>query len=149
MQLINDTRITEMCQKLHDSGHRMTPQRLCILQALVGSNRHPSAEDIYAQVQRVSPMTSLATVYKTLETLRDIGEALEMEVGDGRRHYDAVHPQFHPHVICTQCGQIEDVEIDGLSGLQIRAGQVSGYEIKAQRVEFYGLCQACQTAPQK
>ena len=125
----------------------MTPQRLCILTALVEANTHPSAEDIFALVQRVSPMTSLATVYKTLETLRDMGEALEMEVGDGRRHYDAVRPQFHPHVVCTRCGQIEDVEIEqlgaDLSGLLARAGVASGYQITAQRVEFYGLCQPC------
>lgn len=144
MQTLNEQRIDDICRKLHDSGHRMTPQRLCILQALVGSNRHPSAEEIFAEVQRVSPMTSLATVYKTLETLRDMGEALEMEVGDGRRHYDGVRPQFHPHVICTHCGQIEDIEIGGLTGLQAEARQISGYQIQTQRVEFYGLCRVCQ-----
>ena len=144
MQNLHQTRLTEMCRKLHDSGHRMTPQRLCILQALIESNSHPSAEEIYAQVHLASPMTSLATVYKTLETLRDMGEAMEMEVGDGRRHYDGVRPCFHPHVVCTRCGRIEDVKIEGLSGLPVRAAQESGYEIQAQRVEFYGLCQACQ-----
>lgn len=127
----------------------MTPQRLCILQALVESNSHPSAEEIYAQVHRVSPMTSLATVYKTLETLRDMGEALEMEVGDGRRHYDGVRPCFHPHVVCTQCGRIEDVEIEGLGGLPAQARQASGYHIHAQRVEFYGLCRVCQQQKDK
>lgn len=137
-------RVAEMCRKLQGGGHRMTPQRLCILRALVESNSHPSAEEIYAQVQRVSPMTSLATVYKTLDTLRDMGEALEMEVGDGRRHYDGVRPRFHPHVVCTGCGRIEDVPLQDLSGLQAEAGEASGYRISAQRVEFYGLCGACQ-----
>ena len=148
MQTASETRLTEMCRKLHDSGHRMTPQRLCILQALVESNSHPSAEEIYAQVQTVWPMLSLATVYKTLETLRDMGEALEMQVGDGRRHYDGVRPQFHPHVVCTRCGRIEDVEIAGLGGLPLQAAQTSGYHIHAQRVEFYGLCGPCQQKDQ-
>ena len=119
------------------------------MQALVESNSHPSAEEIYAQVQRVSPMTSLATVYKTLDTLRDMGEALEMEVGDGRRHYDGVRPRSHPHVVCTGCGQIEDVQLQDLSGLQTQAGQASGYQISAQRVEFYGLCRVCQEASEQ
>jgi Fe2+ or Zn2+ uptake regulation protein len=77
------SRIVEMRQKLRDSGHRITPQRLCILEALLAANSHPSAEEIYAQVRLISPTTSLATVYKTLDTLRDIGEVMEMEVGDG------------------------------------------------------------------
>ena len=137
------SRVAEMRQKLRDSGHRITPQRLCILEALLAANSHPSAEEIYAQVRLISPTTSLATVYKTLDTLRDIGEVMEMEVGDGRSHYDGVHPQFHPHAICTRCGKITDIEIPGLTGLPDRAEEASGYEIHAHRVEFYGLCAAC------
>lgn len=141
------TRIDEMRQKLRDSGHRITPQRLCILEALLAANTHPSAEEIYAQVRKISPTTSLATVYKTLDTLRDMGEVMEMEIGDGRFHYDGVHPQFHPHAICTRCGTIADIELPGLSCLPVQAGEASGYEIHAQRVEFYGLCTSCQSAP--
>jgi Fur family peroxide stress response transcriptional regulator len=68
---------------------------------------------------------------------------MEMEVGDGRSHYDGVQPQFHPHAICTRCGKITDIELAGLTGLPDRAEEASGYEIHAHRVEFYGLCMAC------
>jgi len=149
MTTIQEQRVEELRRRLHDSGHRMTPQRLCILQALVGFNTHPSAEEIHAHVLRAAPMTSLATVYKTLDTLRDLGEALEMEVGEGRRHYDAVQTHFHPHVVCTACGRIEDVALDDLSGLPALAGQASGYQIESQRVEFYGLCGPCQQGQQQ
>ena len=145
METNTDTRVDCLRRKLHDSGCRITPQRLCILRALVESNTHPSAEEIYAQVRLVSPTTSLATVYKTLDTLRDLGEVLELQPGDGRQHYDGVRPSFHPHVICTQCGEIRDVEIAGLSGLPAQAQSASGYEIQTPRVEFYGLCPVCQT----
>ena len=144
MQTQIETRVDYLRQKLQDSGHRITPQRLCILRALLESNTHPSAEEIYAHVRLISPTTSLATVYKTLDTLREMGEVLEIQPGDGRQHYDGVRPHFHPHVICTRCGEIRDVDIDGLTGLPGRAQSVSGYEIHAQRVEFYGLCAACQ-----
>jgi Fur family peroxide stress response transcriptional regulator len=144
MQTQIETRVEDLRQKLHDSGHRITPQRLCILRALLELDTHPSAEEIYDQVRLVSPTTSLATIYKTLDTLRDMGEVLEIQPGDGRQHYDGVRPQFHPHVICTRCGEIRDVEIAGLTGLPGQAQSVSGYEIHAQRVEFYGLCAACQ-----
>ena len=139
-----ETRVEDLRQKLHDSGCRITPQRLCILKALVDLNTHPSAEEIYAQVRLVSPTTSLATVYKTLDTLRDLGEVLEIQPGDGRQHYDGVRPSFHPHVICIRCGEIRDVEIAGLADLPGQAQAASGYEIHSPRVEFYGLCPACQ-----
>ncbi len=144
MQTQLDARVEDLRQKLQNSGHRITPQRLCILRALVGSNTHPSAEEIYAQVKQISPTTSLATVYKTLDTLREMGEVLEIQPGDGRQHYDGVRPHFHPHVICTSCGEIQDVEVEGLTGLPSLAQSASGYKIHAQRVEFYGLCAACQ-----
>ena len=146
MQPQIDARVDDLRQKLHSSGHRITPQRLCILRALVGSNTHPSAEEIYAQVKQISPTTSLATVYKTLDTLREMGEVLEIQPGDGRQHFDGIRPHFHPHVICTQCGEIQDVEVEGLTGLPGLAQSASGYEIHAQRVEFYGLCSQCQAA---
>ena len=149
MNINLDARVEDLREKLHNSGHRITPQRLCILRALINSNTHPSAEEIYAQVLTVSPTTSLATVYKTLDTLRDMGEVLEIQPGDGRQHYDGVRPGFHPHVICTRCGEIQDVEIAGLSGLPGQAQSASGYEIHAQRVEFYGLCAACRSTSAK
>ena len=97
-------------------------------------------------MKQISPTTSLATVYKTLDTLREMGEVLEIQPGDGRQHFDGIRPHFHPHVICTQCGEIQDVEVEGLTGLPGLAQSASGYEIHAQRVEFYGLCSQCQAA---
>jgi Fur family peroxide stress response transcriptional regulator len=145
MVIQQEARVEELCRKLHSSGHRITPQRLCILQALVESNTHPSAEEIFAVVQKISPTTSLATVYKTLETLRDMGEVQELQPGDGRQHYDGVRSEFHPHVICTRCGEIRDVDLDHLSALPAQAQSASGYEIHTQRVEFYGLCTSCRS----
>ncbi len=139
-----EERLQSLRQRLSDSGHRITPQRLCILDALIHANRHPTAEEIYAQVRKVSPTTSIATVYKTLDTLKEMGEVQEMEFGDGRNHYDGVDPTPHPHVICTHCGKIEDVQVQGASTLQSQAATASGYQITSKRIEFYGLCHQCQ-----
>ena len=137
-------RIQALRHRLSGSGHRITPQRLCILEALIDMNRHPTAEEIYGHVRRVSPTTSLATVYKTINTLKALGEVQELEFGDGRSHYDGVDPIPHPHVICTQCGRIEDVYLPEVSALSTQATRASGYAIAVQRLDFYGICAACQ-----
>ena len=137
-------RIETLRHRLSSSGHRITPQRLCILEALIDTNRHPTAEEIYSRVRKVSPTTSLATVYKTIDTLKALGEVQELEFGDGRYHYDGVDPHPHPHVICTHCGKIEDVNFPQAATLSAQATQASGYAIALQRVEFYGLCTVCQ-----
>jgi Fur family peroxide stress response transcriptional regulator len=137
-------RIQALRHRLSRSGHRITPQRLCILEALINMNRHPTAEEIYGHVRKVSPTTSLATVYKTIDTLKALGEVQELEFGEGHYHYDGVDPTPHPHVICTQCGRIEDVHLPEVSALSAQATQVSGYAIVVQRLDFYGICVACQ-----
>ena len=105
---------------------------------------HPSAEDLFARVRETCPTTSLATVYKTLDTLKAIGEVLELEFRDGSNRYDGVRPQSHPHLVCTRCGQIEDVDLDGISALAAEVAASTGYEIRSHRVDFYGLCAGCR-----
>jgi Fur family peroxide stress response transcriptional regulator len=129
------------------AGHRLTPQRLYILEALVAEGSHPTAEEIYARVRQACPTTSLATVYKTLETLQDLGEVLELEFREGSNHYDGLRPAPHPHVICQRCGRIEDLEVEGVHALQAQAVQASGYQIQSHRIEFYGVCRSCQQSP--
>src|SRR5438477_7353295 len=111
-----EARIAELRQKLAEQGYRITPQRLAVVGALVDARNHPSAEDLFARVRESCPTTSLATVYKTLHTLKEIGEVLELEFG-GSNRYDGVRPQSHPHLVCTRCGKIEDVDLDGISAL--------------------------------
>src|SRR5258708_2950617 len=57
-------RAAELLQKLAQGGYRRPPQRLLIVEALLGDESHPTAEEIFARVRQVCPTTSLATVYR-------------------------------------------------------------------------------------
>jgi Fur family transcriptional regulator, peroxide stress response regulator len=114
------------------------------LQATAAARNHPSAEELFARVRESCPTTSRATVYQTLDTLKAIGEVLELEFRDGSNRYDGVRPQAHPHLVCTRCGLIEDVELAGISALAAEVAAATGYEIRSHRVDFYGLCAACR-----
>jgi Fur family transcriptional regulator, peroxide stress response regulator len=105
---------------------------------------HPSAEELFARVRETCPTTSRATVYKTLETLKELGEVLELEFRDGSNRYDGVRPHSHPHLVCTCCGKIEDLEESALEDLPARVAQVSRYQIRSFRCDFFGLCADCQ-----
>jgi Fur family transcriptional regulator, peroxide stress response regulator len=109
-----------------------------VLQPAAAARHH------FARVRQTCPTTSRATVYKTLDTLKAIGEVLELEFRDGRNRYDGVRPQAHPHLVCTRCGKIEDVDLDGISALAAEAAASTGYEIRSHRVDFYGLCARCR-----
>ena len=104
-------RLDVLVESLRTAGYRMTSQRRAILETLVYSESHPSAEDIYQDVLRAHPEMSRATVYKTLEVLRRIGQVLELESREGGpgNRYDGFKPHAHPHLVCTECGTIIDV----------------------------------------
>jgi len=136
---------TEMIlDKLKEKGHRITPQRLVILRALVESQSHPSVEDIFAKVRVHFPTTSLATVYKTISVIKELGEVLELEFSSGHNRYDGHKPYSHPHLLCVKCKRIVDPELSSLAHLTRELVSDTGYRILSHRLDFYGICPKCQ-----
>ncbi len=138
----------QMLQVLRDKGGRITPQRLALLKIVAKSVGHPSIEQIYEQIKVDFPTTSLATIYKTLNLLKDRGEVLELTLASGGRRYDGNRPYPHPHVICTRCGQILDPEIAGMAEVSKEMARQTGYQITHHQLNFFGLCPKCQTGGQ-
>jgi Fur family peroxide stress response transcriptional regulator len=137
-----------MIGMLREKGGRLTPQRLAMLGILAKSAGHPSAEQIYEQIKADYPTTSLATIYKTLSLLKNMGEVLEITFGGVGSHYDGNKPYPHPHVICTRCGQILDPRLESMAGLAEEIARQTGYKITQQQLNFLGLCPRCQQAGQ-
>ena len=137
-------RLEKMIRLLKKKGCRLTPQRLAMLRILSKSAGHPSAEQIYEQIRADYPTTSLATIYKTLSLLKSMGEVLEVSFANVGSHYDGNKPYPHPHLICTQCGQILDPEFGALTGISREIAHQTGYKITHQQLNFFGLCPACQ-----
>ena len=111
-------------------GYRVTPQRRAILQVLDAERCHPTAEQIYAQVQLAMPDMSPATVYNTVR----------IDLGTGERHYD-VCTLPHAHLLCVQCGRIEDVFLDSYATLSPEQSQ--GFQVLDTRITFRGYCPDC------
>jgi len=95
---------------LEDAGLRCTPQRLAVYDILVQVAHHPTAEDVYRAVRSSIPRISLATVYKSLEALVEIGVATKLTAGEGdtRARYDA-RRDLHYHFRCLRTGTVHDL----------------------------------------
>jgi Fur family transcriptional regulator, peroxide stress response regulator len=139
-----EQRKAAMVQRLKEAECRITPQRLAILEVLVHSDGHPSAEDIYRQLVKSYPTMSPATVYKTLSLLKIKGEVLELEFSDLANRYDGKNPHPHPHVICTKCGLIVDQTFLGLEEITDRMMAETGFTISRHRLDFFGVCPSCR-----
>jgi Fur family peroxide stress response transcriptional regulator len=137
-------RLDELIARLREQGWRLTPQRMAVLQVLASSEDHPSVEQIYERVRSDFPMTSRATVYKTMTLLKGMDEALELGFGEGGSRYDGNRPDPHPHVICVECRNIIDLDLDGLDKLVEQVGSATGFRLVSHRLDFYGVCPQCQ-----
>ncbi|MBE0574441.1 MAG: transcriptional repressor [Desulfuromonadales bacterium] len=137
-------RLDEIIVKLRELNFRITPQRVAILRIFLNSQDHPSVEQVYAQVKADFPSTSLATVYKTVNLLKEVGEILEISFAGGGNRYDGIKPYPHPHLICTTCNKIMDSEIGLVDQIANELEQTSGYRIVSHQIEFFGTCPACQ-----
>lgn len=128
---------------LKQRGLRVTHQRVAIYEYLIASASHPSAEDIYEALHERIPALSLATVYKTLDVLVEMGLALKLGFGDDVNRYEG-NPEPHINLICVRCKKFVDRDEDGLAAIAAVVQAESGYVLFSQRHEFYGLCPECQ-----
>jgi len=138
-------RLDHLQRVLRERGNRLTPQRVAILRALVTNDSHPSAEQIHGEILRDFPTTSLATVYKTIALLKELGEILELGFGDDGSRFDGRKPYPHPHLICTKCGAILDSEVDNFNKLIDNLASKNGFSVQTHRFDIFGLCSACNT----
>jgi Fur family peroxide stress response transcriptional regulator len=137
-------RLDHLINLLRERGNRLTPQRIAIMRAIVGSENHPSAEEIHREILGEFPTTSLATVYKTISLLKGVNEILELGFGDDSSRFDGRKPYPHPHLICTECGAIMDSEVDNFQNLIDKLASQDGFSVHTHRFDIFGLCAACQ-----
>lgn len=95
---------------LKQFGLKVTPQRISLLRIL-DRHTHPTIDELYAEVLKESPSVSLATVYKNLNTLKDEGLVVEVNVVNQKPRYD-IYEHPHIHVVCEKCGYVEDISYE-------------------------------------
>lgn len=137
-------RLDSLLKILRERGNRLTPQRVAILRAIVSNENHPSAEQIHTEILRDFPTTSLATVYKTISLLKEVGEILELGFGDDSSRFDGRKPYPHPHLVCTNCGTIMDTEVDNFQKLIDNLALQNGFSVQTHRFDIFGLCPSCK-----
>jgi Fur family peroxide stress response transcriptional regulator len=135
--------LEELVSSLREEGFRITPQRVAILDYLLKTDDHPSAEYIHKIIRKKYPMVSLSTVYKTLDLLKEKKLVNEIEV-DGQSRFDA-HTDAHINLVCMKCGKIDDVDEDSLNEIQNRAAKKSKYLILKGSFELFGYCNNCKS----
>jgi len=140
--------MADLRRRFREKHYKVTPQRQKILQTFIDNQeKHLSAEDVYSLLQVDSPDIGLATVYRSLEMLEELGFLHRIEFGDGKSRYElatgnATHA--HHHLICLSCGTVLEFGDDLMETLESFVSRTADFEITDHQVKFYGYCSDCR-----
>lgn len=136
-------RVTRVfAEHLAKNGLRLTGQRRAILDLFLASDRHLSQEEIYQSLRAKG--IGRATVFRTLKTLQDCGLAAPVVGRDGTPRFEInLDRPHHDHLICVECGRIQEVRWPALEKIQEEACRRAGFSPRWHRHEVFGLCRDC------
>jgi Fur family ferric uptake transcriptional regulator len=130
---------------LRQRGHRITPQREMILDAIADHRDHITAEAIFEVVQTRSRAINVATVYRTLDFLVREGLATRTSFEQGPIVYATHQHGPHIHLVCRSCQQVFEISSAKLADLAAVVAAETGFQIDMQHGSLAGWCVACQT----
>ena len=117
-------------------------QRESIKDLLNSSCNHPTADAVYMSVRQEFPNISLGTVYRNLNLLADLGEAIKITTPNGGVHFDG-RTEPHYHFCCNNCGEVIDLNLEELQFINEAASENFKGVIESHSMMFYGTCENC------
>lgn len=123
--------------------YRKSRQRQKIYDMIRRGDEHPDAMAIFNELKAELPSLSLGTVYRNLNILMEQGLIRKVSLDGAGDRFDA-RTESHFHLICEECGSVEDIFLPCLSGIDREASKAKKFKITRHRVDFYGICENCR-----
>ncbi len=128
--------------QLRARGYRLTPQRQLVLEA-VGELGHGTPEEIAASVRETASGVNISTVYRTLELLEELGLVRHTHLGHGAPTYSVPTDDDHVHLVCRDCGLVQEADPDLLAGVADRLAAERGFTVDVGHFAVFGRCRQC------
>ena len=142
---------SEMCIRDRDKtdtlkiGARNTRQRAAVVDILQDIDRFASAQSIHRELTDRGQKVGLTTVYRTLQTLTEVGavDALNSETGETLYRH-CLTDRHHHHLVCTNCGRSEEIDGGPVEEWAKETAEKYGFQLSGHDAEVFGVCQTCQ-----
>ena len=123
----------------------MTAARRFIIGALCEATSPLAATDLLKDLDKHKLHSNKTTVYRELNFLAAQNIVRPIDFGDGTKRYEIAGDHHHHHLICTQCGKVEDVELErDVEEEGVRLGKEKGFAVTGHSLEFFGKCSNCR-----
>ena len=137
----------QLKRALKKEGLRYTQQRQSVWDELCATNDHRDAEEIYLAIRQSGLNVSRATVYRTIDVLVKNKMVRKLELGDGRARYEhKVNATHHDHMICIQCGKIEEFMDEVIESRQDSIVEKFGYKLVRHIHQLFIICNECESS---
>lgn len=143
MQMFDQDKTELLIQDLRKKGYRITPQRELIMRIFQEQgDKHLSAEDIFAILKTKGEQISLATTYRTLRMLVQMGILRELDFAESHKHYELVDADADPHhhIICLNCNKTIEFEDEEINRLGTAIAKKYGVEIMDMQFQIFANC---------
>lgn len=128
---------------LNSQQLRKTPERFEILNSVMECNGHFDADSLYKMLEGKGYHVSRATVYNTIELLCAAGIVRKLLFDTHQARYELAE-QTHSHLVCTQCGEIKEIDLDGIDST-LASMKFPNFSPAYVSTCIYGICQECST----
>lgn len=137
--------VDRVLDELRAGGHRVTAARRAVITALAEVDTHPTVEQIATRVEERWPGLHLSTIYRTLETLAELGVVSHVHLGHGTAYHltRPAHGSSHLHAQCRACQRVLDLPGDLLEGVRDHLRALTGFDLDPHHVALSGLCREC------
>lgn len=129
------------------AGLRTTRPRRLIAERLAdyaAAGSDFATEELWQGLQTVTPQLGRATLFRAVDVLVELGVLDRIELADGTRRYRVCDRGHHHHLICTECGRIEEVDVCVPEAELVSAASGAGFELERHALEIYGRCPECR-----
>jgi Fur family ferric uptake transcriptional regulator len=132
-------------QHLAKAQLKQSRQRNAIIEEFLKLDSHVSAEELHARLKSTEHNPGLATVYRTLNLLKEAGLVDQKQFADGKAVFEVLDPDaHHDHLICVACHKVQEFSNDDIELLQKQVAQRYKFKLTYHSLDLFGYCSACQ-----
>jgi Fur family ferric uptake transcriptional regulator len=128
---------------MKEKNLKFTKQRMAVFEEVLNTDGHFEVEDIVYKIKEKNLNVSRATVYRTLNIIKEMGFVNEVIKFDNKTIYEVSLKEHHDHLICTECGKIIEFHKEEIEKLQDKICKNYGFKPSFHRLEIFGLCSDC------
>jgi Fur family ferric uptake transcriptional regulator len=137
---------SETAKALRTIGQKVTPQRMLVLCAVRHRKTHVTAGDVLAEVRRSLPYIDVSTVYRTLNSAKELRLISEVSRAGEDNEYEWIGADRHHHLICRSCGAEQLLDNSYLDSLAAALLEEHGFQADLDHFAISGLCRACRAS---